>query len=392
MRLVPHQAAAHFFGVKPRELAPTPCLRFSVVQRLGYLAPMAATSAEIFVPGRLCLLGEHSDWSGALRTHDPELVAGACLLHGTDQGLRARVEAAPELSLRSTLPDGSVRGPVTLPLQRAALQRAAASRDFFSYAAGSALILLERFGIELGAHLEIDDDDLPIARGLSSSAAVCVLVVRALARVNGLALSVEDEMELAYAGERAAGSECGRMDQACAFGRRPTLLEFDGEAMTVQALQPGAPMYLLIVDLLHQKDTRRILRDLRRVLLGPASLQRTALRTALGAANRESVEAAQRAIETGDARILGEIMRDAQRRFDRDVLPACPEELTAPRLHALLQWPEAADLVWGGKGVGSQGDGCAQFVCRGSSERDELRRRIETAGRGRALALTLAPR
>jgi len=62
-----------------------------------------------------------------------------------------------------------------------------------------------------------------------SSAAICVLVARAFASVYGLALSPRDEMELAYAGERRTGSECGRMDQVCAYGRRVTCLRFDGD-------------------------------------------------------------------------------------------------------------------------------------------------------------------
>lgn len=31
---------------------------------------------EIFVPGRLCLLGEHSDWAGGYRTVNPSLPKG----------------------------------------------------------------------------------------------------------------------------------------------------------------------------------------------------------------------------------------------------------------------------------------------------------------------------
>jgi len=53
-------------------------------------------------------------------------------------------------------------------------------------------------------------------------------------------------------------------------------------------------------------------------------------------------------------------------------MPACPDELTAPKLHGVLSYPPAQELIWGGKGVGSQGDGCAQFVARGAQEREEL--------------------
>src|SRR5262249_44348241 len=34
---------------------------------------------RLFVPGRLCLFGEHSDWAGSLRTVDADIVAGMCI-------------------------------------------------------------------------------------------------------------------------------------------------------------------------------------------------------------------------------------------------------------------------------------------------------------------------
>jgi len=57
-------------------------------------------------------------------------------------------------------------------------------------------------------------------------------------------------------------------------------------------------------------------------------------------------------------------MTEAQGLFDRYAAPASPEELSAPKLHAVLRHPPLAAHVWGGKGVGSQGDGTAQLVAR----------------------------
>ena len=71
-------------------------------------------------------------------------------------------------------------------------------------------------------------------------------------------------------------------------------------------------------------------------------------------------------------------MNEAQATFDRLVAPACPAELTAPKLHQVLAYPPIQELIWGGKGVGSQGDGSAQFVVRGPDEQDEICRRLET--------------
>jgi len=47
-----------------------------------------------------------------------------------------------------------------------------------------------------------------------------------------------------------------------------------------------------------------------------------------------------------------------------------------PLLHEILSNPNIQELIWGGKGVGSQGDGCAQFVTKGLEERNELMRKL----------------
>src|SRR5437870_2329463 len=95
----------------------------------------------LFVPGRLCLFGEHSDWAGALRSTDRTIVPGACIVTGTDQGITATAEPAINFEITSRLPDGRVLGPLRLPMDADALRRAAARPDFFSYAAGVAAVL-----------------------------------------------------------------------------------------------------------------------------------------------------------------------------------------------------------------------------------------------------------
>lgn len=341
---------------------------------------------ELFVTGRVCLLGEHSDWAGRLRQRDRSIVPGACLVVGTDQGLRAEVSAATDFEMLSRLPDGSVHGPFHCSMDSAALGAAASAAGFFSYAAGVAHVVHQRFGVA-GARIDVTDRDLPVQRGLSSSAAVCVLVARAFNRLFELGLSVRDEMEIAYAGERLTGSQCGRMDQACAFGSTPVLLHFDGEAMDVETLTIGGPIHVLIVDLCHQKDTRRILADLH------AAFERgdAGLRHALGKANAALVDAARDALLRGDAAGLGSLMAQAQDLFDRCVAPACPSELRAPRLHAVLAHSATRALGFGGKGVGSQGEGTAQIVCHDAAARSELSAILERECAVRCLPLTLSP-
>jgi mevalonate kinase len=345
---------------------------------------------ELFVPGRLCLFGEHSDWAGALRGEDDTVARGACIITGTDQGIHAMAEAAPLFEVVSHLPDGSTKGPFRVAMQAQALHDATRSAGFFSYAAGVAAEVQERYGVG-GVRIEVDRMDLPLGRGLSSSAAICVLTARAFNRVHRLALSIREEMELAYRGEIATGSQCGRMDQACAYGNRLLLLEFDREHMTVAPLSPRARMDLLIVDLQLAKDTRRILADLRHHFLAQDSPATESLRHALGDANLELVERARAALEAGDARTVGSLMTEAQVRFDASIAPACLAELSAPRLHVLLERSDVRELTWGGKGVGSQGEGSAQFVCRGSEEQSLLAELLFRDLSVHCLPLTIAP-
>ena len=176
---------------------------------------------ELFVSGRLCLFGEHSDWAGGYRRGHPEISPGHCLVVGTDQGLYAEVEArASGLELDSRLPDGSRRSATFADIRPDALEREARTGGFFRYAAGVAAVVGRRHDVG-GLAIHIVRSDLPIASGLSSSAALCVLIARAYSHGFDLALTLEEEMDLAYRGERLTGSECGRMDQVCAYGRRP---------------------------------------------------------------------------------------------------------------------------------------------------------------------------
>jgi galactokinase len=161
------------------------------------------------------------------------------------------------------------------------------------------------------------------------------------------------------------------MDQVCAYGRVTTFLTFDGPRFDVETIPVGGPIHLLVVDLNRAKDTRRILADLNACFPDADGAVADAVRDALGPRNAAIATEARRILAAGDASALGRLMDEAQSLFDRCVAPACPE-LRAPRLHEVLAHPAVRTLGWGAKGVGSQGDGCAQVVARGAAERDRL--------------------
>ena len=70
-------------------------------------------------------------------------------------------------------------------------------------------------------------------------------------------------------------------------------------------------------------------------------------------------------------------MTESQRFFDHFMAPACPTELLSPALHFVLTNPELKDMTYGGKGVGSQGDGCVQFLVKGPKEQLKLIKKLK---------------
>jgi galactokinase len=146
-------------------------------------------------------------------------------------------------------------------------------------------------GIEIDNYLT----DLPIQKGLSSSAAICVFVACSFNRLYDLKMTVRGEMEYAYTGEITTPSRCGRLDQGCAYGNRPVIMTFDGDRLDVEELNAPKTLHYVIVDLKAFKDTKEILAKLNQCY---------------PFANDE-----------------------AQEKFDEHLQPACPSQLTSPILH-----------------------------------------------------------
>jgi UTP-glucose-1-phosphate uridylyltransferase/mevalonate kinase len=336
-----------------------------------------AEAHYLFVPGRVCLFGEHSDWAGGFRRFNPSIQPGCTLVVGTNQGLHAECWKHPSsLILRSTDESGKTYGPHEIPMEKSMLLAAAKKGDFWSYAAGVAYKLLTDYRIS-GIVINNYKTDLPLKKGLSSSAAVCVLTARALNRVYDLKMTTRGEMEYAYQGEILTPSMCGRMDQACAFGSRPVSMVYDGEFLAVSEIRVPKPLYYSIVDLKAKKDTVVILRDLQSAYPKAQTKEQEDVQNVLGPINLDITSRASIAFSKGDAKALGELMNEAQVHFDRAGQGVCPSQLTAPVLHKILEYPKIQNLVWGGKGVGAGGDGTAQFICKNEEAQDEVKKILE---------------
>jgi UTP-glucose-1-phosphate uridylyltransferase/mevalonate kinase len=344
---------------------------------------------KIFVPGRICLFGEHSDWAGGYRRINADVEKGYTLITGTDQGIYAEVEPHPTaLVLSATTPEGERHGPYEIPMESKALLEEAQKGGFWSYAAGVAYQILTHYHVR-GLVIDNYKTDLPMKKGLSSSAAICVLAARAFNRTYDLKMTTRGEMELAYLGEITTPSRCGRMDQGCAFGNRPILMTYDGDHLEVDELQVPNDLHFVIVDLQAQKDTMEILARLNHSYPFAETEVERDVQELLGPINKRIVHLAIEALQRGDAERIGALMVEAQEFFDRYAAPACPEELTAPVLHRVLGYEPLKPHVWGGKGVGSQGDGTAQFIARSEADQQAVIEIIERDLGMSCLPLTL---
>ncbi len=314
---------------------------------------------NFFIPGRLCLFGEHSDWAAEYRKVNPNLEKGYAIVVGTNQGIYAHVETNPRLVFK-TLHCSQI---LELGMDEELLLAMAQTDNFYSYVAGVAYQALIRYQV---GGLAIDNYrmNLPLQKGLSSSAAISVLIARAFNQLYDLGLTISEEMELAYWGERTTPSQCGRLDQACAYGSQPILITFDGDRYTIKPLTVGQDLYLIIVDLAGSKDTQKILAQLNQCYPVARNPIATQVQKYLGTINSTLVQQAALALQQGNAAQIGTLMSQAQAEFDRYLIPASPQQLNAPTLHQLLNHTLLQQYIFGGKGVGSQGDGTAQFIAQ----------------------------
>jgi L-arabinokinase len=179
-------------------------------------------------PGRLDVMGGIADYSGSLVLELPLAVATWVAVQAHDE---------PELVIES---QDAGDGPVTIPLDdlvpAAPLAYADAharlTRDpaqaWAAYVAGALVVLQREHGRRpaQGAKVLVRSD-VPVGKGVSSSAALDVAAFAALAALAGV--SIEDRA-LALAAQKVenlvVGAPCGVMDQmTAACGRRDHLLE-----------------------------------------------------------------------------------------------------------------------------------------------------------------------
>lgn len=175
-----------------------------------------------FAPGRANLLGAHVDYNGGC-VMPVALSKGTYLLAGlrADGMLGVTSEQFPGQRVEIALAD--------LRPRRAA--------SWSAYAEGALWSAMEAWGRLPGLELAVSAD-LPMAKGLSSSASIECVVVRAVASLLGIEREADEYIRHAHAAEtQYVGVRCGILDQTAIFlGREDAVLHFDCLELTREHL------------------------------------------------------------------------------------------------------------------------------------------------------------
>jgi galactokinase len=222
------------------------------------MAPVVGASA----PGRVNLLGEHTDYNG-----------GPVLPIALDR--RTTVHAAPSSSFqfRSAIDPGIIERRLDDP----------PSGHWTDYLVGVARELVT-LGAKLPGALVSVESTVPVGAGLSSSAALAVSAAAALSRLAGRRVVRGEIAEIAWRAETGyVGVRCGRMDQtASAFAHEGEAMAFDAGSGSIEYVPFPGSIWLVDSGLRHalvsgEYEHRRIeceeaLRRCRRLLPGLGSL------------------------------------------------------------------------------------------------------------------------
>lgn len=192
-------------------------------------------SAEVVAsaPGRVNLIGEHTDYNGGF-------VLPSALPHET------RAAVAPRTDLRVTaITDDSHLEPSSAFEVGSEVRR----HSWIDYVQGLTWALRERGAAIRGFDLMLSST-VPTGKGLSSSAALEISVLRALNTANQLGL---DDLEIAVIAHHAetgfVGAPVGIMDQmVCSLGDRTTALFIDTASRTFEKIPIPADVELGVID------------------------------------------------------------------------------------------------------------------------------------------------
>ncbi len=319
-----------------------------------FLARFGRSPRVFRAPGRVNLIGEHTDYSGGFAM--PCAIDKACLAAAARNGTDA-------LRIASVVMEETIERP---------LARFQAQGHWSDYVAGAAAALQEA-GVEVpGADLIIWSD-VPLGAGVSSSAALGVAVTLALAGIAGADQTREQTARIAWRAETGfVGAPCGPLDQfASVFGAPGSALVLDCRSLRAELAPFPTALTLLVVESgIHhavreggyparRADCEAAAASLGIALLREASLAdlhllppRLQRRARHVLSENARVLAAAEALKQADAASFGALMNAAHASLRDDFEATCPET------DALAAIAASTPGVFGARQMGGGFGGC----------------------------------
>lgn len=125
----------------------------------------------IFVPGRISLIGGISDLVSPYLSLNKDLIPGCAIAVAIDKG----IYSSACKNEKFIYDFGNIH--YECDMEENLLKNGAENNDYFSYMCGTLLYMLKNYNIS-GLKLKIVKMDLPIKKGLASSAAICITIAQ----------------------------------------------------------------------------------------------------------------------------------------------------------------------------------------------------------------------
>jgi galactokinase len=335
--------------------------------------PPAATADA---PGRVNLIGEHTDYNG-----------GYVLPTAIPQHTHVELAPRPDQTVRAVSADG----PGAAGALEYTLGTEQPGRDWLDYVQGVTQVVRAAGHSFPGFDLRITSQ-VPIGSGLSSSAALEVSLLRALRTAFGLAI---DDVQLALLGQRAenqfVGAQCGIMDQmAASLADEHTALFLDCRTLDYQRvpLPAGADLVVINSGVAHDHaagdyNTRRAecenacrllgvaqlrdlgVADLSRLDALPEPLKRRARHVVT---EDDRVLRAVEALRAGDLPLLGRLFYESHRSMRDDY------EVSVKEIDLLVDLAAGEATVYGARLTGGGFGGSVVLLARSGTGADVARR------------------
>lgn len=322
----------------------------------GHLRQAAPTSAEleVFAPGRVNLIGDHTDYAG-----------GLALPMAIGMGVRFRGRRSESaMDIRSSTLDSRFAADSV-----AGLDPRSVEPPWARYVVAAAQVMAEHDQTSPVGLIGEFSSDLPIGVGVSSSAALCVAAILA---VSPQRVAPRELAALGQAAEqRATGVPSGQMDQwASAAGRDGYAMlcdfsaERDAEGLRYAAVD-GAAAFTLI----HSGEERWLAESAyaerhAQVTAALADPTATASDPTLAARSRHVRSENRRVKRFADALAVGDLDTAGTLMFESHRSLSVDFEVSTPTLDAIVDALEGMAGVYGARMTGAGFGGCVIVLHR----------------------------